>query len=103
MRILFAISIVCFLALAWATVAITRHVRRSTGVPLPESAGTPYAAEVGAAGTGAMSAPLVPNRAKPAKYTSGQRHDRTFSNKNSGDLKDPEARVSTRPRRKARR
>ena len=99
MRILFAISILCFLALAWATVAITRHVRRSTGVPLPEPSGASFAA-----GAGTMAAAsLVPNRAKPAKYPSSQRHDRAFASKNSGDLKDPEARVSTRPRRKGRR
>ena len=98
MRILFAISILSFLALAWATFAITRHVRRSTGSPL----GEPHAAPFGAA-SAAAPAPLLPNRAKPASYTSGQRHDRTYAHKNSGALNDPEARISTRPRRKGKR
>ncbi len=99
MRILFAISILSFLALAWATVAITRHVRRSTGTPLAEAAGVPFAAPARTKSTGT----LLPNRAKPASYASGRRHDSTFANKNSGALNDPEARVSTRPRRKGKR
>ena len=98
MRILFAISVLCFLALAWATAASTRHVRRSTGIPLPESPGSGFVAA-----TAASSGPLAPNRNRSPKGASGQRHDRTFSSTNSGDLKDPEARVSTRPRRKAKR
>ena len=98
MRILFVISVLSFLTLAFATVAITRHIRRGTGTPLPEAPGAPLAAAAGV-----NAAPLQPNRAKPASYPSGQRHDRTFANRNSGVLNDPEARVSTRPRRKGKR
>ena len=94
MRILFAIFVLSFLALVWAAVAITRHIRRGTGTLLAESPAT---------ASGPATDPLMPNRAKPGKYPSTQRHDRTFASKNSGNLDDPNPRISTRPRRKGRR
>ena len=105
MRILFVIAVLSFVALVWATFAIVRHIRRSTGA----TAAGPLAVAGGGARASAPSLsstfnqePLMPNRARPASYTSGQRHDRTFANKDSGNLLDPAARASTRPRRKKR-
>ena len=109
MRILFVISVLSFVALVWATVAIVRHIRRSTGgtaasAPLATAPLASAAMAAGHAHAGMQSLhalpPLMPNRARPATYTSGQRHDRTYASKDSGNLLDPAARASTRPPRR---
>ncbi len=106
MRILFAISVLSFLALVWATIAIVRHIRKNAGsaVPLAAAPGNAHASmQTLHSGSTVNGEPLMPNRAKPASYTSRQRHDRTYASKDSGNLLDPAARASTRPRRKGKR
>ncbi len=88
MRILVIIAVLCFLTLAWATLAIARHIRRTT-TPLPAAPSAPLA----------LVPALSPDHTRTHRYATQDRHDRTYASPDSGNLKDPGARAHTRPRR----
>jgi hypothetical protein len=98
MQTLFLISILCFLALAWAGIAIARHIRASHKTVKAQAESHDFEQQLFAA-TEQMAKNGSPAQATHSRrrfpsshHDLSERSDRISPNKDFGDLSDPYSR-----------